>query len=132
MKILVDGVEKGWEYDDDQTLGDVIIDINERLLMEDKKVVTAIKVDDEDMDEELKKLTPDQVTLDRIGQISFETRPFAENLAEELEEGEKVLQEVQDSISTIVGHVLSEELDIAMNQLKESVDKMIWVFNLFM
>lgn len=130
MKILVDGVEKDWKFDEDQTLDDVIMDVNERLLLDDRRVVVGIKVDDEHMDEDLKKLTPEQVTLDRIGQISFTTQPFQENLAGELKDSENMLKQAQDSISVIVGHILSEEIDIAMNSLKETIDKLIWVFNL--
>lgn len=130
MKILVDGVEKDWKFDEDQTLDDVIMDVNERLLLDDRRVVVGIKVDDEHMDEDLKKLTPEQVTLDRVGQISFTTQPFQENLAGELRVAEQMLKQAQDSISVIVGHILSEEIDIAMNSLKETIDKLLWVFNL--
>lgn len=130
MKILVDGVEKDWKFDEDQTLDDVIMDVNERLLLDDRRVVVGIKVDDEHMDEDLKKLTPEQVTLDRVGQISFTSQPFQENLAGELRDAEQMLKQAQDSISVIVGHILSEEIDIAMNSLKETIDKLLLVFNL--
>jgi len=130
MKVLIDGVERDWAFDEDQVLGDAIRDINERLLVDERRVVVAIKIDDEDMDEELKKLTPDQVTLDRVGQISFETQPYQENLCSELDAAENALQQIQNSISVIVGHILSDEIDIAMNTLKENIDRLIWVFNL--
>ncbi len=132
MKILVDGVEKDWKFDEDQTLGETIVEINERILIDDRRVVIGIKVDDDDMPEEIKKLTPEQVTLDQVKQISFETQPFQESLAQEFNAAEKLIQDIQDSISVIVGHILSDELDIAMNSLRESVDKLIWVFNLLM
>jgi hypothetical protein len=130
MKILIDGIERDWSYDEDQILGDAIRDINERLLLNDHRVVVGIKIDDSALPEDIKKLTPDQVTVDRIGQISFDTQLFQENLAEELDKGGMMLQQVRDSVSDIVGHMLSEEIDVAMNLLKESIDKLLWSFNL--
>lgn len=130
MKILIDGADPGWEFDNDQTLGEIIVTINEKLLVEQKRVVVGLKIDDDAMDEKLKKLTPDQVTLDQIGQISFDTQPFQENLAVELESSQKLLQSIQDSMNEIIGHFLAERLDTAMNMLKEIIDKLLLVFNL--
>ncbi len=132
MRILIDGNQSDWKFDEDLTLGDLIMDVNKRLLIDERRVIIEIKVDDTDMDEKLKKLTPDQVTLDRIGQISFKTQPFQENLAEDIDTAETILQDIKDSIDKVIGHLLSDEIDIGMNLLKDNIDKLIWIFNLLM
>ncbi|MFA6451371.1 MAG: hypothetical protein WCX65_17995 [bacterium] len=132
MKILIDGIQPEWTFDEELTLGDLIIEVNERLLIDRKRVVVGLKIDDDSLDEKLKRLTPDQVTLDQIKQVSFETQLFQLNLAEEIVNAEKSLQSIKESINEIIGHFLAERLDVAMNMLKDDIDKLIWVFNLLM
>ncbi|HOX28685.1 MAG TPA: hypothetical protein PLQ76_05965 [bacterium] len=130
MKIIIDGEPKSWEFDQDLTLSDVIVEINEKLLVKEKRVVTKIQIDDDDMEENLKKLTPEQVTLDRIKQISFETEPFLKNLSNEIKNCSEIIQSVLDTIGNIINKLMTGEVDVAMTTLKESIDKLIWVFNL--
>ncbi len=130
MRVLVDDEQKSWTYEEDLTLSDMIKDINERLLVDEKKVIVEVKVDElqdgTDMD-----LTPEQVTLDQIHQISFKTESVQDNLAKELDGAIKILDGVKEEINDIVGHMLSEEIEQGMTKLSDNIGKMIWLFNLF-
>jgi hypothetical protein len=130
MIVVVDGVERNWVYDEDMTLSDAIMEINSLLLNDERRVIVGIKVDDENMDEDLKRLTPDQVTLDRVERVCIDTQLFEENIAEQFSEAGKSLQNVVDNISVVVGHILSEELDIAMTTLQNIIERLIQVFSL--
>lgn len=129
MKVLVDNEQKNWTYEEDLTLSDMIKDINERLLVDEKRVIVEVKVDELEEGTDM-TLTPEQVTLDQVNQISFKTESVQENLAKELEGSVKVLDHVKKDMNDIVGHMLSDEIDVGMTKLSENIEKMIWVFNL--
>ncbi|HOY64175.1 MAG TPA: hypothetical protein PK745_13470 [bacterium] len=131
MKVFVDSVEKDFQFDDSVIFGDALAEINRLLIVEDKRIIVSLKIDDDNLAEEIKKLTPDQVRVDQITQISLETEDFIQNLAGKIEDSERVLNAVQNSISSIVGHLLADEQEIAMNSLKESIDSLILVINLY-
>jgi hypothetical protein len=128
MKVNVDGQSRDWNYTDSMTLRDVLIDVNKRLLIDEKKIIAEIKVDETvpglDMN-----LTPEMVTLDQVVSVSFLTAPFMEVLVESLTAAQEKLSTVKSSINEIVGHIISDEIDVAMGQLKEGIDILIWFFD---
>ena len=111
MKVTIDGNPRDWTFKDDSTLQDVLLDINQRLLIHEQKVISEIKVDETvpelDMD-----LTPDKVTVDKVLSVSFVTTPV-----------------IDASLGDIVGHIIADEIDIAMNGLKDCIDVLIWFFD---
>jgi hypothetical protein len=131
MKVFVDRVEKDFQFDGDTVFGDALAEINRLLIVEDKRIIISLRIDDSNLADEIKSLTPDQVKVNQIAQISIETEDFLKNLAAKIEDSERVLNMVQNSISSIVGHFLADEQEIAMNSLKESIDSLILVINLF-
>ncbi len=131
MRVFVDSVEKNFQFDGGVIFGDALAEINRLLIAEDKRIIVSLKIDDDNLAEEIKKLTPDQVRVDQISQISLETEDFIQNLAGKIEDSGRVLNMVQNSISSIVGHLLADEQEIAMNSLKESIDSLILVINLY-
>ncbi|HOC92265.1 MAG TPA: hypothetical protein PKH33_07850 [bacterium] len=131
MRVFVDSVEKDFQFDGGVIFGDALAEINRLLIAEDKRIIVSLKIDDDNLADEIKKLTPDQVRVDQISQISLETEDFIQNLAGKIEDSERVLNAVQNSISSIVGHLLADEQEIAMNSLKESIDSLILVINLY-
>ena len=128
MRVTVDGEPRDWEYLDDTSLQDVLIDVNKRLLTEEQKIVSEIKLDETVPGLDM-SLTPDQVTAGEIVAMSFQTLSFVEAVLGNLEASEQKLTEVRDAISGIVGHIISDEIDLAMNKLKECIDILIWFFD---
>ncbi len=125
MRLEIDGQQRDWKLDEDQTLGDFIIEMNKKLLVDEGRVITGIKIGDKGLDEKTKMLTPDQVMLDQIESISFDTQSFQDNLSEQYDIAEQTLQSVRESITDIISFMLSDQIDLAMNKLKEDVESLL-------
>ena len=46
MKLMIDGLESGLEYDSALTLEQALMDLHARLLTDDKKIILEIKLDE--------------------------------------------------------------------------------------
>lgn len=128
MKLTIDGQQRDWAYTEDTPLQDVMIDINRRLLVDELRVVSEIKVDETEPGLDM-SLTPDQVPIGKIVAISFLTTPFSSAFIENLEAADKKLDQVKDSISAIVDHIISDRIDQGMNMLRDGIDVLIWFFD---
>jgi len=129
MKVIVDGEAKGWTFDSGKSLEEAVRESNQRLLAEEGRIVVNIKLDDfdEGLDTEL---TWDKVPVSRIKQISLETEVLRETVYSHLAAGQRYLEESRVSISAIVGDMLSGDVASAMEAMKDSIEKLIWFFNL--
>jgi len=129
MRIIIDGNEVDWEFESDNSLKDVIVEINNRLISDENAVISEVKLDD--FEEGLNtELTWDEVTISSINQISFQTEPVKENLLRQYDEAIERIQEAKNSIPEITDHMFAEEIDQAMDKFKMAIDRMILVFNL--
>lgn len=129
MKIIVDGEVRDWHFDPSKSLEQAVAETNRLLLQDEKKIVVQIKLDDYDetLDTEL---TWDEVPVEKINQISLETEPLVQSIHNHLDTGLKYLEESRNSIGVIVGNMLSGDVNSAMEALKDTIEKLIWFFNL--
>lgn len=128
MKLTIDGQQRDWTYNDETPLQDVMLDVNRRLLLDEKRVVSEIKVDETEPGLDM-SLTPDQVPIGKILAISFMTTPFNNAFIDNLEAADNKLEHVKASISEIVDHIISDRIDKGMNMLRDGIDILIWFFD---
>jgi len=128
MKLVIDGNESGIEYDDSLTLEQALMDLNARLLTDEKRVILEIKLDETvpglDME-----LMPDQVTCDKIIGISVQTRMLKDSVADCLDEAEIKFSETPKAIAAIIDDIMADKIETAMNSMKDELDLMIWFFS---
>ncbi len=129
MIIMVDGAKRQWDYNDENTLGEVILDINNRLREQEHLIVTTVKLDEtaEGID---MSLTPDEVTIDLIKQISFETEPLHVNLINNMHGAIAVIEEIRKAIPGIGNLILQDKIEESMGAIRDIIEKLIWVFHI--
>lgn len=128
MIVKIDGQERAWEYAEGTNLQEVLIDVHQRLLTEEQRIITEIKLDETVPGLDM-TLTPDQVAVDKIISLSFSTSPYREALVGYLEASQGKISEVKDSISHIVECIVADKVDMGMGRLKEGLDTLIWFFD---
>lgn len=129
MKVTINGVERDWEFDGSATLHDAIIEIGEKLLIDDKLSISELQLGD--MDPEVDRtLTPKDVPAAKIYSLNITTEPLKESLLRDIGAAEGHFKIAREKFESIPTHVLAGENDIAMMSLKESLDVLIWFFNL--
>lgn len=127
MKLTIDGQVTAWDFDACCTLQDALLDIQKKLI-DESRVVAEIKLDETVSDLDM-NLTPEQVTVDKIVAISFTTTPYKEALLAYLDSAHEKIGEVRTSLGGIVELIVADQVDAAMNALKDGLDTLIWFFD---
>jgi len=129
MKVFIDGTEEKWDFPSSHNLKEAILQISERLLSHDGKVIAELKLGDTENDVDM-KLTPEQVPVSKVKTIFLTTEPLKDSLMRDVRSAAEKLQETLDLFNTIPDHLVAGEIDIAMEKLRDAVDTLIWSFSL--
>jgi len=129
MKVFIDNEEQDWELERAQTLHDAILQIGQRLLIDEKLLVTEIKLGEIEPGVDM-NLTPEQVTVEQIKSLHFITEPLREAILREMRQAPEKFEEMQQSLSLFPNRMMTGEEEIAMESLKNCIDTLIWFFNL--
>ncbi|MEW5946637.1 MAG: hypothetical protein AB1742_10610 [bacterium] len=129
MKVIVDGVEKDWRFDEPLNLKDAILKVSERILVDGRRIVTELKLGETEEGTDM-KLTPEQVPVSRVKSIYLTTEPLNDHILREFGASEARLRGAVERFSAIQEHLAAGETDVAMEKLKDAVDTLIAFFNL--
>lgn len=129
MKVTIDGKDRpDLLVEQDQTLEQALLAINQQLLVGEKRIISEIKVDETvpglDMN-----LTPDQVSVQDVLAVSFQTQDIGEALVAGMDAAQAALEQFKASLQDIVNHIISDEIDQGMQGLKTGIESMIYFFD---
>jgi hypothetical protein len=129
MKVTIDGrLREDLSFGQDQTLEQALLEINQLLLVDEKRIISEIKVDETVPDLDM-SLTPDKVSVEDILAVSFQTQDIGHALLVSIEAAETRLVVFKDNLDAIVNHIISDEIDQGMQALKTGIESMIFFFD---
>ncbi|MEW6200638.1 MAG: hypothetical protein AB1546_01570 [bacterium] len=129
MKVFIDNQEMDWAAEKNQTLQDAICEIGKQLLVDEKRLITEIKLGETEPGVDM-NLTPDQVTIDQIRTIAFTTESLKEASLREMRLASERFTEMRQNLTLFPSQMMAGEEEIAMDSLKNCVDVLVWFFNL--
>lgn len=129
MKVTIDGIlREDLAFGQDQTLEQALLEINQQLLVDEKRIISEIKVDETVPNLDM-SLTPDKVSCDDVLAVSFQTQDIGQALLVSMEAAETRLIEFKSNLDAIVNHIISDEIDQGMQALKTGIESMIFFFD---
>lgn len=129
MELVIDGEIKDWTFEDELTLEQFVHKVNERLVLEDSRLILDIKLDEFDpsLDPEL---TWDQVTVDKVYKLSLSTQHVKEHISTLLSSALKINSEIKKAIPEIIHDISSENIQKAMTTFRVCIEGMISIFDI--
>lgn len=129
MKVTIDGKDRpDLLVEQDQTLEQALLAINQQLLVGEKRIISEIKVDETVAGLDM-NLTPDQVSVQDVLSVSFQTQDIGEALVAGMDAAQAALEKFKASLQDIVNHIISDEIDQGMQGLKTGIESMIYFFD---
>lgn len=129
MRVTIDGVDRtDLLIEQTQSLEQALLAINQQLLVDEKRIISEIKVDETVPGLDM-SLTPDQVSVQDVLSISFQTQDIGLALLAGMDAAQAGLEEFKDSLHAIVNHIISDEIDQGMQALKTGIESMIFFFD---
>ena len=129
MKVTIDGKDRpDLLVEQDQTLEQALLAINQQLLVGEKRIISEIKVDETVAGLDM-NLTPDQVSVQDVLSVSFQTQDIGEALVAGMDASQAALEQFKASLQDIVNHIISDEIDQGMQGLKTGIESMIYFFD---
>jgi hypothetical protein len=129
MKVTIDGKDRpDLLVEQDQTLEQALLAINQQLLVGEKRIISEIKVDETVAGLDM-NLTPDQVSVQDVLSVSFQTQDIGEALVAGMDAAQAALEQFKASLQDIVNHIISDEIDQGMQGLKTGIESMIYFFD---